>query len=177
MKATMMSLSIHTWQKAYNEKRWAFVPDYGRLDVLYNYGEFYMDTDVEVLKYLSPLCNYKAFKGFENSKLVNDGQGLGCIPRMPIFLEMMACYDGDKPYEIIDGELHYIESPRLCTKVLSRHGLKLNGKRQVVEGIEIFPADYFCPLSFTTGTLKITKNTYSIHHFDASWHGKKPRHI
>ena len=159
-------------EKAYNEKKWAFVPDYARLDIMYEHGGIYLDTDVEVIKDLSPLCKFKAFKGFENSTIVNDGQGFGCMPGMPIFKEMISCYDGDEPYEMIDGELHYIESPRLCTKVLLNHGLKQNGLRQNVADIEIFPVDYFCPKDYQTGKLKVTENTYSIHHFDGSWHGK-----
>ena len=159
-------------EKAYNEKRWAFVPDYGRLDVLYHYGGIYMDTDVEVLKDLSPLCEFKAYKGFESSEVVNDGQGFGCIPGLPIFKEMMACYDAKEPYDYSSGKEEYIESPRLCTKVLLRHGLKQNGLRQKVDDIEILPVDYLCPLDYATGKMKITDNTYSIHHFDASWHGK-----
>ena len=159
-------------EKAYDEKRWAFVPDYARLDIMYQYGGIYLDTDVEVLKDLSPLCEFEAFKGFENNEFVNDGQGFGCVPGLPIFQEMIACYEGDEPYEIIDGETHYIESPRLCTKVLLRHGLRQDGTRQNVAGIEIFPRDYFCPLDYDTGRMKVTENTYSIHHFDASWHGK-----
>lgn len=159
-------------EKAYNEKRWAFVPDYARLDIMYQYGGIYLDTDVEVIRDLSPLCSCKAFKGFENAEKVNDGQGFGCIPGLPIFKEMIACYDGDEPYDIIDGNQEYIESPRLCTKVLLRHGLKQDGSKQVVGDIDIFPVDYFCPKDFSTGRIKITENTYSIHHFDGSWHGK-----
>lgn len=159
-------------EKAYDEKKWAFVPDYGRLDIMYQYGGIYMDTDVEVLKDLSPLCEFKAFKGFENKEFVNDGQGFGCIPGLSIFKEMMECYDGDGPFEIVDGKRRYIESPRLCTKVLLRHGLLQNGERQKVDEIEIFPAEYLCPLDYATGKLKITNNTYSIHHFDGSWQGK-----
>ena len=159
-------------EKAYAEKRWAFVPDYGRLDIMYQYGGIYMDTDVEVLKDLSPLCKLKAFKGFENARFVNDGQGFGCVPGLPILKEMMECYDGDAPYEIVDGKKNYIESPRLCTKVLLRHGLIQNGQRQMVDDIEIFPTEYFCPLDYATGNLKITNKTYSIHHFDGSWKGR-----
>lgn len=38
---------------AYQEKKWAFVSDYCRIDVLYQYGGIYLDTDVEVLKVLT----------------------------------------------------------------------------------------------------------------------------
>ncbi len=161
--------------KAYREKRWAFVPDYGRLDILYQYGGIYLDTDVEVLKDLSPLCQYKAYKGFENQQFVNDGQGFGCIAGLPIFKEMMECYDGDEPYYYENGEEQYVASPKLCTKVLLRHGLIPDGTRQKVDDIEIFPVDYLCPLDYDTGKLRVTENTYSIHHFDASWHGKNAR--
>ena len=162
-------------EKAYSEQKWAFVPDYARLDIMYEHGGIYLDTDVEVLKDLSPLCELKAFKGFESQEVVNDGQGFGCMPGMPIFKEMIACYEGDEPYEIVDGEKQNIESPRLCTKVLLRHGLKQDGSRQQVADIDIFPVEYFCPKSWSTGKITVTENTYSIHHFDASWHSKSAR--
>ena len=159
-------------EKAFADKKWAFVSDYGRLDVLYQYGGIYLDTDVEVLKDLSPMCDYNAFIGFENSEKVNNGQGFGAVPKSPIIAELMACYDGDEPYEIINGRKEYMESPKQCTKVLKRHGLIANGMRQTVDEFEVFPVDFFCPLNFDTGKLKVTENTYSIHNFDGSWHGK-----
>ncbi len=159
-------------EKAYEEKRWAFVSDYARLDVLFQYGGIYLDTDVEILKDLSPLCCYRGFMGFEEPGKVNDGQGFGFEPGMPVLGEMMACYDGDAAFETVDGERHYAESPKLRTRVLLEHGLVADGTRQQVDGVEIFPSDYFCPLDYDTGRLSITGNTYSIHHFDSSWHGK-----
>ncbi len=167
-------------EKAYSEKMWAFVSDYARLDILYQYGGIYLDTDVEVIKDLSPLCELKAFIGFERSEVVNDGQGFGCMAGISVFKEMLQCYEGSEPYCYIDGKQCYIESPRLRTKVLLRHGLLLNGTRQTVAGIEVLPADYLCPLNLATGKMKITDNTYSIHYFDASWqngNGQKYRKL
>ena len=63
-------------EKAYQEKKWAFVSDYARLDVLYEHGGIYLDTDVEILKDFSPLCVNQAYIGFERPDLVNDGQEL-----------------------------------------------------------------------------------------------------
>lgn len=31
------------------EKKWGFVPDYARFDIIYTHGGFYMDTDVGLL--------------------------------------------------------------------------------------------------------------------------------
>ena len=36
-------------------------------------------------------------------------------------------------------------------------------------GIKILPEDYLCPIKYYSGKKVITKNTYSIHHFCASW--------
>lgn len=38
-------------REAYAAKKWAFVADYVRLKVLYEYGGIYMDTDVEIKKH------------------------------------------------------------------------------------------------------------------------------
>lgn len=153
-------------EKAAEDKKWAFVTDYARLDVLTQYGGIYLDTDVEVLKDLTPLCENQAFIGFEKTDIIGDGQGFGGIAGFPIFREMLEVYDG------LD---EYIESPKLRTKILLKHGLKLDGCRQQINGMEIYPVDFFCPKSWETGRIKITSNTYSIHHFDGSWHGKSGR--
>ena len=149
-------------EKAYKDKMWAFVSDYARLDVLEQYGGIYLDTDVEVLKDLKNFCSNQAFIGFERPDLIGDGQGFGGVPHFPIFKEMLQCY------EAMD---EYIESPKLRTQVLLEHGLKLDGSRQSVDGMEIYPTDVFCPKSWATGKIKITANTYSIHHFADTWHG------
>ena len=33
-------------REAYNAQKWAFVTDYARLDIIYNYGGIYLDIDV-----------------------------------------------------------------------------------------------------------------------------------
>ena len=152
--------------KAYNEKKWAFVSDYARLDVLYNNGGIYLDTDVEVIKKLDVLLENHAYIGFERDDLVNDGQGFGGEQGFPLFKEMLSVYDGLE---------EYIESPKLRTKVCLEHGLKLDGSRQTIAEMEVYPVDYFCPKNYKTGVIRTTKNTMSIHHFDASWHSKSSR--
>ena len=37
-------------QQAYENKKWGFVPDYARLDIIYEHGGIYLDTDVEIIK-------------------------------------------------------------------------------------------------------------------------------
>ncbi len=101
---------------------------------------------------------------------------MGCIPRFPIMAETMKCYDGDGPYNTINGHMNYLESPRICTKVLLRHGLRQDGSRQKVADMEVLPVEYLCPLDYAMGRMKITENTYSIHHYDGSWQGKNAKY-
>ncbi len=42
-------------REAYEAGKWAFVSDYARLKILYDYGGIYMDTDMEVCKAIRPL--------------------------------------------------------------------------------------------------------------------------
>ena len=50
------------------------------------------------------------------------------------------------------------------------HGLTNDtGKIQTVLDLTCYPRDYFAPKDYFTGRLRITKNTYSIHHYDSTW--------
>ena len=57
-------------QQAYENKKFAFVSDYIRIKVLYQYGGIYLDTDVEVLKSFDHLLGAIGFLGFENKTTV-----------------------------------------------------------------------------------------------------------
>ena len=50
---------------AYKEKKWAFVSDYARIDVVYKYGGIYMDTDVELVKELDSFLKDRMYCGWE----------------------------------------------------------------------------------------------------------------
>ena len=57
---------------AYDEKKWAFVSDYARIDIIYNYGGIYLDTDVELLRPLDELLKDKMFCGWESRDSILD---------------------------------------------------------------------------------------------------------
>lgn len=52
-------------KEAYSERRWAFVSDYARFWILYNYGGLYFDTDVEVIKRADSIIEKGSFMGNE----------------------------------------------------------------------------------------------------------------
>ncbi len=164
-------------RQAYEHKKWAFVTDYVRLKVVYDNGGIYLDTDVELVKNLDPLLVHPAYFGFESAEFVNTGHGFGAEKNSDILTALMSAYE-EITFVKDNGEFNMLACPTRNTQVLLKHGLQLNNEYQVLhDGIQIFPSDYFCPFHFYTGTMNITKNTYSIHRFDSSWYSKDERLI
>lgn len=155
-------------REAYEQKKWGFVPDYARLDIIYNYGGIYLDTDVEIVKSFDNLLYSEAFIGFESRFFVNAGSGFGAEKHNPVIKKMMEAYE-NVSFINPDGSLNMIASPKYQTDVLQKIGLKLNGQYQKLNGIEVFPANCFSPKSFYTGINWQDQNTLSVHHYDASW--------
>lgn len=53
--------------EAYQASKWAFVSDYARLKIIYENGGIYLDTDVELIKDVTPLvADGVGFIGFQN---------------------------------------------------------------------------------------------------------------
>lgn len=161
-------------KEAYNSKKYAFVSDYVRLYALYNEGGIYMDTDVEVLKSLDPFLNHKAFSGFENNNSIPTG--------------IMASVAKNKWIKILLDEysdIHFIKKDgtldtttnvtRITNKTKDNYKIKLNDTLQDLGDVVFYPHEYFCPKDWETGIINITDKTYTIHHFNASWHSKKEK--
>lgn len=165
-------LAIPFMAEAYAAKKYAFVSDVMRLVVLEQYGGVYFDTDVEVLRDISPLLEDEGFIGFENDQFVNSGQVLAAIPHHPVIGAMIAEY---KTLHFLnpDGSINAVGCPHLNSDVMERFGLVRNGQEQLVAGIHVYPEDYFNPMDSTTGKLTKTEHTYSVHWYSMSWLPKR----
>ncbi len=163
--------SIPYTREAYSVGKYAFVSDYARFWILYQYGGLYFDTDVEVIRPMDDLIKRGAFMGIEQDREltgVAPGLGLGANPRMELYREILEHY---KKLSFLDEEGKQIPGTvvKHTTCVLERHGLVLKNKLQEVSGIWIYPNEYFNPLDDATGVLKITPNTRSIHWYAKTW--------
>lgn len=156
--------------QAYKAKKWGFVPDYARLDVVNTYGGIYLDTDVEVLRSWDSLLYYDFFCGFErnNNNAIAMGLGFGCSGNNDILKEMMDSYNSIE-FVKPDGSLNLVGSPVYQTKVLEKHGIVLNGKTQGNKNIAVFSAKYFSPINMY-GYGKISTESFSNHKYAATWH-------
>lgn len=149
----------------YANRKWAYLSDYVRLNVVAEYGGIYFDTDVEVVKSFDDLLCYDAFYGFENEQYVASGLGFGSVAQHKTILAMLEEYHKLEFDE--NGDLTFIGCPILNTKALSELGLKRNGQLQNICGAEILPINYLNPYENSTGRLSIQNDTHSIH-----WYAK-----
>lgn len=160
-------------KEAYESKKWAFITDYVRVKVLYEFGGIYMDTDVEVLKSLDVFLSLKAFSGFESKDRIPTGI-MASEKNLPLFSKLMHDYD-DRHFIKENGELDLTTNVTTITNYLLEDGLVLNNKKQTVSDFTLFPNDYFCPKDCVTRKIHLTNNSYVIHHFDGSWQPKKKK--
>ena len=164
-------MDIHPYTRfCFDNKKWAFLSDYARLWVVNNNGGLYFDTDVEALKSFDELLENDAFFGFENKDYIASGLGFGAVAHHITVEAMLKEYDTF--YSGIE-EPNFIGCPTLNTKALIPMGLKLNGEKQIVGNALILPADYLNPLEDSTGRVRKTENTYSIHWYSKSALKKK----
>lgn len=154
--------------EAYRAKKWAFVTDYVRLRVVYEYGGIYLDTDVELIKPLDSLIEGGAYLGFEEKGLVSTGVGFAAEAGNRVIGEILKDYD-DIPFILEDGSYDLTPCPKRNTQTLKKLGMDTENTSQTFMGMRFLPEEYLCPMNYYSGKKKITENTYSIHHYSASW--------
>ena len=163
--------------EAYAAKKWAFVSDYARFRILYDHGGVYFDTDVELLRPIDHLLEAGPFMGFEKGTSVTPDMGLAVAPGLGLAAEpgmdfYKTMIDKYKTLHFLrdDGTNNLKTVVMYTTEELIKCGLQNKPGIQTVSDIILYPPEYFCPKDYQTGTIQITDNTYSIHHFKASWH-------
>ena len=157
--------------QAYDNKLYGFVPDFARLDILYQYGGIYMDTDVELLRGVDDLLYQEAFCSVEKWQVINFGGCSGAVKghrSLEPFLEKWE----SRSLVREDGSLDDLSSGYIDTKVALDHGYIINGKNQTVNGMNIYTYDYFHPYDYMTGKVEKTDDTFSVHHFNGGWLNK-----
>lgn len=157
-------------KEAYEARKWAFVSDYARFKILYEYGGIYFDTDVEVIKSMDDIIQRGAFIGRERiagTFPVNAGLGLAAYPKMSVVKDILDDYE--KSHFVQTGKMETVVER--VTNILKIYGLDdcRNERNVKVKEMNIYACDYFCPYDYNNGELKITDNTRSIHWYDASW--------
>lgn len=163
------------WVKeAFKKKKYAFAADYIRLYAVYNYGGFYLDMDVEVLKSFNDLLNLKTaiswqkdFDGFEVA-------AFGAKKNSPWLKKCLEYYD-NRHFVLPKGFIDNKPLPNIVEEVVRKNGYEINTISDIqnihnAENIfSVLSDDFFSPKSYVTKEIHTTSNSYTIHHFAASW--------
>lgn len=145
------------WVKqAFENKKYAFAADYIRLYAVYNFGGFYLDMDIEVLKTFNDLLNDDLVLAYEKE---NGGIEAGCFgaeKNHPIIKKCLDYYI-DRSFIKQDGSFDMLPLPQIMAKYCTNSELDLKDRF------------YFTCKSFETGIITTKPYSYTIHHFAGSW--------
>lgn len=159
---------IRYMYEAYVNRKWGFVPDYARLDIIYNYGGIYLDVDVEMIRNIDDLLYQDAFAGFDAQIHINLGSGFGAISHHGMIKEFRDYYD-DKPFVDIKGNCDLTPCLAYQQAVLEKHNFILDDKFQIINGMSIFPAIVMNGIDINAFVERREACTCFLHHADGSW--------
>lgn len=169
--------------EAYQAKKYAYVSDYVRFWVLYRYGGLYFDVDVEIIRTIDDIIARGPFMGCESaahlgtaplSLCVAPGLGMGITVNHDLIKALLNIYDSlsfekentNRKKGIYKTVVSY------TTELFVKRGLRNTSEVQCVDGVYIYPKEYFNPLEHIN-QLKITDNTRSIHWYDGTWQPRR----
>ncbi|MDT0645318.1 glycosyltransferase [Zunongwangia sp. F260] len=161
-------------KKAYRQKKWAFVSDFVRLKVLYEYGGIYLDTDMLILKALDDFLEDKCFFGAEDEEYISAGI-IGSIKYHQFIYDCLQEYEKIK----INNETSWlgISVPKIITQVF-KNNFNFDGffkEKKELYGIVVYPSSYFYSLNLKNrGDIKnyrnyLTDDSYAVHLWNSSW--------
>lgn len=159
--------------EAYKAKKWAFVSDYARLKVLYEYGGVYLDTDVEIIKKIDNLLLHRFFAGLESENTISTAV-LAAEKNSEIIEKFLLIYN----------DLHFLNSKkkndyttnveRFSEFIKHKYNKELSNPPIILfEKAIIYDIDFFSVKNIYDNSINVTNNTYMIHHFSGSWLGIK----
>lgn len=153
----------------YEMKKWACYTEYVRYYALKKYGGVYFDTDIILLKDLTPLLSNDFFMGFETSTTVGVS-AIGSIPNHPVLDELLAYYENYRKGDKLLWSI-YVSGPVLSNYV----EVKDIGKPlEFLPNSFVYPPEYFYPLPYEKADeldkyKYVTRKSYTLHLWNASW--------
>lgn len=159
-------------REAYEVGKYSFVSDVVRLDILYQYGGIYLDTDVSLIKNLDSLLYQQGFVGVEKWGNINTGGLVGVIPKHSMIKEML---EYRKQFHFIndDGSLNMDTNGIYETIPFIQHGMRINNTIQIINGMTVYPSSVFHPYDYMSCEEEIKDWTYAKHYFYGGWMKKE----
>ncbi len=165
-------VSKHSFMlQALEQKKWAYVSDYARLDVINEMGGVYLDLDVKLVRRIDPLLTLKSFFSFGQQLQIDLGSGFGSVKNNKLIKNMMTRYDGQS-FLNKKGTPDYVKfvQPTFIKPELDAIGLNDVGDMQIIDDMVFLPRKYFSPMdTFTYESKFLCGDTYGIHMHNTSW--------
>ena len=142
---------------AYEKKQWAFISDYIRAYVIYNYGGVYFDTDVVMVDNINDLLYNKAFVGYESPDYPFTAV-FGAEKGHPLIKDMLDYYDNLKiEYKHSDNNTISVSNI-----LINKYNCKLGNKSQILkEDIKVYPNTVLCVPSVESKTIHVFTTTWN----------------
>lgn len=159
-------------KEAFDNKRYAFVADYVRFEVLYKFGGIYLDTDVEMLKPFPDSL-------LQNNLVLTLDDG-GYISGSTIMAEPSNIYIQDC-IEHYNNSIFILENGKFNDEVINTHmqnlllpySYRIENRFQKIKykntNIKLYPDDFFHVRSLLSGKMNLTNNSYCIHWHTVLW--------
>lgn len=160
-------------RQAYEHKKYAFVSDFARAKVLYEYGGIYLDTDVKILKAFPESTMKNGYMGFERRAFLGTAV-LASVAENDSIKELLNYYE-THDFVQKDGSFDNIANVSILTDIMKEKGLILGGERQQVDGFDIFNREIFYPKKLSDTEFKVTEETCAIHMCSNSWLSERER--
>ncbi|WP_051151056.1 glycosyltransferase family 32 protein [Butyrivibrio sp. VCB2006] len=153
--------------EAFKARKWAYVTDYARLDMVHEYGGFYFDLDLELVKSIDPLLGASFVAGFGPIRDV-ELAAFGAEKGFAVVAKFLKGYE-DRVFD--PGQKLTLKDvqPLYIGKIMERMGFEINGKYQNREGVVLLPRDSFSPRNWFTGEVSVEQTSYGIHHCAGGW--------
>jgi mannosyltransferase OCH1-like enzyme len=151
--------------ESYKLKNYAFLSDFVRLKVIYEFGGIYLDTDVDIKKSFDKFLDNNMFLGFMFDCTLSTAI-FGAKKHNEIIKNLLTLYDDD-PYaaNFNNNELF----TRFFIKAFPN--FRLNNRLQTLHDstndITIYPKEYFERPTYNRDM------GYSVHYYNGSWYNKK----
>lgn len=167
---SVFDVGAHAWtREAYAACKYAYVADYARFWLLYEYGGVYMDLGSELVRDITGLVEgCSPFSAIEElSRTATTGLVAAAPPSNPVVASVLARYDSlefsDDPDFLASHTVNEI-----FTGELEKHGFAREDRLQRVGGWTLLPSSAFNPVYGFCG-YHVKGDTYSVHHYSASW--------
>ena len=162
-------------EQAYESRKWAFVSDYARLDVIFEHGGIYLDMDVELIAPIDRLRNATAFFCRQEDGFVELGSGFGAASGNRLIKEMLDVY---RDVEFVDsrGVMDVTPQPERLSRVLERNNIRICHDSQVINDM-VFLSNEYIVCDVRPETMGRMESKLGIHWHNAGWHNEKDKYV